>query len=219
MTSVSTRGGGSGGRSNGWWSRPRSPLNAIDPSGDWRSTDADPRMWPAGLSRSARSSPTSCSSSKSRSTIVRQYAVYVTAVVERLRCHVLGEPLARRVHSVLLLQLGAVAKHQLGQPCGVPACEDRRRETGPAQDWQVAAMVQVRVADDYRIELFGREGTGSQLRRRNCRRPWKSPASTSICVAGVRTRNRLPVTVPVAPWNESVIVPWVHCSYSQHRRS
>ena len=53
-TIVSTRGGSAGGRSSGWWRRPRSPLKRARCPSSSRVAVVEPRMWPAGRSVTRR---------------------------------------------------------------------------------------------------------------------------------------------------------------------
>ncbi len=88
----------------------------------------------------------------------REQALDVVEVVEGPRRRVLGEALRADVGGVLLLQLGAVPQHDLGQRDRRLRREDGRLQALVHQGRQVSGVVEMGVADDDRVEVAYVEG-------------------------------------------------------------
>ncbi|CAB4887497.1 unannotated protein [freshwater metagenome] len=83
----------------------------------------------------------------------RDGTLRVTRPVEGAGLGMLGEALAPGELGVLLLEPGAVAKHDRCEGSGVRRAEDRTLEAIAREGWQVPAVIEMRVAEGHRGDL------------------------------------------------------------------
>ena len=189
-----------GGRNSGWWARPRSPLNrtraavGLHQSGGRaqdvaRSAQGDRR---AVRERDALAIPNRLEE--------RQHALHVAGVVQRQGGVMFGEADLVGVRRVLLLQVSAVAQHDLGQLRGLARAQHSAAEALTDQSRQVARVVQVRVGEDNGVERRGvAPAAAPSCAAAGRRGPGRGPHRPGDWCRPPSTRNRLPVTLPAAP--------------------
>ena len=159
-SSVSAASGGAGGRISRSSSRPMSPDTTSVRRPRDSTTLAAPSRWPAGISVAFRPLASRSGSLKSTGCSSFQRALGIGHRVQRLGRRVLGVAVAVGERGLLLLQVGAVAQHHLGQPAGARRGPHRPAVAGPHQRRQPAAVVEVGVGEDHRVELARRDARG-----------------------------------------------------------
>ena len=148
-----------GSTSSGMSRRPRSPVKTMRfTSARSRisiSVMAEPRMCPASWNRTRKSGESSCHSLKLQRLKQFQQAVDILVVVERLDRRVSRLELAGEILRRLRAELRGVEEHELGDVGGRRRAEDRLAKAHAIQAGQVAAVIDVGVREDHRIELCG----------------------------------------------------------------
>ena len=134
----------------------------------------------------------------------QQRPVHVAAIVQRLDLRLALVALAVEIGGVFFLNLGGVAEHDGGQGARGRRAVDRAGEALLDQVGQVAAVVDVGVAEQHRVDVSRAEGKLAVAARLSARRPWNRPQSSSSDCPQASTWCIEPVTVRAAPQKVTV---------------